>query len=301
MRRILLGLLSICSLAATPATQPVRFRPVAFVAISQVPLQNPRGKTETVSQYVARLKPLYMATASTVVKIGKDMNAKAEITWDASTDDLQPFKYIGDPALVHYTFDPINEQWFAVIHDAGIETGVCIRPGWIVRDVTGRLVYTYADNYVWCMLTKMQWAVDHYKCTWVYCDSTVGPEGFPLDPRPMILLSIQMPNVHWFIENVGVPQDGVWHGYAYVDYGVVGHFIDARQYTKLPQDGLKHLIGNVGPEWAPQKNPDNSTDNSRFNDMVDAIRRGDEVMYEGWWSNPMNPVIKSMFDAANRN
>ena len=125
------------------------------------------------------------------------------------------------------------------------------------------------------------------------------PEGFPLDPRPYANLLIQRPDAHWFIENVGIPNDGVWHGYGYADFAVCGHFIDARQYQQIPQDGLKHLIGCVGPEWSPQKKPDGTIDSGRFDDVVAAIKRGDDVMAEIWWSNPMNPTIKAMFDAAN--
>lgn len=292
MRRLQLLLLALVTLtpALTPAlthaatTQPTT-RPsntVAFVTVSQVLLQNPQSRGEPLAAWQARLNARFLNLADDVVRIAWEMGATDAIVWDASLDDYQDIKYVGDPRLHHARFGAdIARQFFKRLRDGGLTPGVTIREGWLVRDLaSGRMVYAQADKYAWSMIAKAAWAQENYGALNFYCDSTVDERGFPRDVRPLVLLQQQMPTARWYLENVGVPQDGVWRGYGRDDYKSFARFLDPR-HEKITDDGFRHLVGQMDA-WDP----------SREQEYVDAANRGDRFCYYGWWDSSFNKGLK---------
>lgn len=273
-----------------PAT--THFRPIAFITISQVLQANPKKTGESSTDYQKRISAAFLATADTIISIGKTMDAKAFIVWDASCDDTLPFKYLGHPKCQHANFKPVAQPWFKKIRDSGMEPGVLLRHQTPIKDAAGDLVLVQPEYYAWSLINKAYWAKTNYGINWVYVDSSVTPVGFPIDPRSLVLLNMVFPTMHWFLENVGPPPPEDHAGYNLDNFKVCGRFIDARQWPTLPHnDGFKYLIGMVGPEW--------NDNGARFNDLVQMIKEGHDVMYEGWWGNEMNSSIKAAFNAAN--
>jgi hypothetical protein len=280
---------------AAPATQPEsqpeqqqpKLRPaVAYVTISQIPLAHPHA---TPAQY----RQLYLNEARTVAFNCRRMHACAAIVWDESCDDLQPWKYIGDPRLQHESFAPVAKEFFDTIRAAGVEVGVTLRWEALIRDFTGELVPVYPASPTISLITKAVWAKEHYGCTWAYVDSNTDDHGV-LDVRPLLMLQTKMPGFTWWMEQTAPAQDGVPRGWARDDYKRFGRWCDARFENPIPDDGFRKLIG--GPD---------KPDESRFAEFVAAARRGDKILFNAWGavdarSNPFADFVRQVCEAANR-
>jgi len=269
-----------------PTTQPALRPAVAFVTISQIPLAYPNARPD---QY----RDLYLAEARRVAANCIRMHACAAIVWDESCDDLQPWKYIGDPRLQHPSFAPVAKEFFDTIRAAGVEVGVTLRWELLVRDYWGNLAAAYPSSPTWSLVAKAQWAHDHYGCTWAYVDSNTDDHGV-LDVRPLTILLKNPPGFTWWMEQTAPANDGVNRGWARDDYKRFGRWCDSRFENPIPDDGFRKLIGG-------QDKPDES----RFTEFVAAAKRGDKLLFNAWIavdrrSNPYADFVRRICDAANQ-
>lgn len=264
---------------AQTAVAPKPIGPVAFITISDVLLANP---TATAKDKTA----LLIKRADDCGKVAKAMGSNSCFVWDASGDMLQTIQYMGEPAIMPpgVNIDTMR-QFFQHLHSGGGFTniGITLRPGWVVKDATGRLVYTQADQYTWCLLSKMAWARKNYGpfINNAYCDSTIDSMGLPLNNEPLVLLNKVMPDVTWVLENV-------YRGPNDDRYKPWNRFCDPRGEVPIPDDGFVKLVGDM-----------DAPDETRFDEFVAAAKRGDRLMYYGWQLPGMawNDFIKRVYIA----
>ncbi len=218
-------------------------------------------------------------------------NAQGIIIWDIEgTTFPHATTYIGDPRLTR-VFNPhmnaVADEMFARIHDAGLLSGVCIRPSQIVYEPEkgtvnqryGPVLEKYPEDPVFNQLNdKIEYAKERWGCRIFYVDTAVfwrprGPEkkwdaGWItadvwrrlLEKHPDILI----------IPEFGYLQDMAYTSlYWEFDMGFRG--VPERMRRVYPGSWATAVI-----EDAPWYKP------LYFERMVDSVRQGNALMTFGW-------------------
>jgi hypothetical protein len=272
---------------------------------------NPRGWFSdpridiTTEQGVQQFGERVRQQAQSIANRSRDMNAQGVIVWNIEGEENpHPITYIGDPRLLPKLapeMDGFADEFFRIIRDAGIRTGVCIRPSRIREDQredgTTRLVHGHwGFDRVAEMSDKIKYAQDRWGCTIFYIDT----------------------NTHWFKQR----SDG----------RVVGRTIDAPDMIRLAQlhrDVLlipefvtpayrsalvayhelrSHGFGNIAATPAsaltiyPQAFswiiPNDGDIAGRWDQLVGGVRRGDVLSFDAWWSPAHNEQVKKIYEQA---
>jgi len=161
---------------------------------------NPRGwlneKTLDVTTDAGRavFKKKLMEFADRSVKVLKDVGAQGAIVWDIEGDEMpHAITYIGDPRVLPEMAPEMNavaDEFFQRFRDAGLRTGICIRPSRVVPDPGGKHRYTHRNmglDHVQEMSEKIALAQKRWGCTLFYMDTKfhlgveLRPEAGQLD------------------------------------------------------------------------------------------------------------------------
>ena len=124
-------------------------------------VSTPEGKAEL------RRKMMDLADAS--IKRVKEVGAQGIIVWDIEGGEMpHAVTYLGDPRIlprVAPEMDAIADEFFAKFREAGISTGICIRPSTIVFKnegnypwITGRYGHTDGQDPVGVLAEKIAYA-----------------------------------------------------------------------------------------------------------------------------------------------
>lgn len=105
---------------------------------------NPRGyfSDKTIDVFSAegkeRFKKIALDHAKRCVNVLKSINAQGMIVWNIEGEENpHPITYIGDPRMLKLLgpeMDEIADEFFKIFRDAGLRTGVCIRPTQVYFD-----------------------------------------------------------------------------------------------------------------------------------------------------------------------
>jgi hypothetical protein len=124
-------------------------RPIARIirssgAAEHVSKANPRGWMNnpkldiTTAEGKAEFRKAMLKEAEQSVKVIKDTGGQGMIFWDVEgQENPHPISFIGDPRLAKRMapeMDEIADAYFKVFRDAGLRTGVCIRPTQVYFD-----------------------------------------------------------------------------------------------------------------------------------------------------------------------
>jgi hypothetical protein len=257
------------------------------------------------------------------VKILKDMNAQGIIAWDLEGQEHpHPTSFIGDPRLMKL-LDPemeaVADEFFKVFLDAGIRTGICIRPTQVyfndkkkqwshgtgshgpernpLGDDFGEV---WPEGTPWWrffpvverMCRKIEYAKRRWKCSIFYVDTNgtwrpVGEKGefkwMLLESRVWKEIRERHPDVLIVPELVG-RTTACWAQTApYFELDLGGVSTPARARRIFP-DAFSVLNMCDGP-FA-----------ERRAELVEAVRRGDILMFHGWWNPKRNQEVKSVYE-----
>ncbi len=124
-------------------------RPIAMLMHSSgfkghVSRTNPRGwlgkaKLDTTTPAGrAEFRTQMLNAARTAVRVIKETGGQGMILWDAEgQENPHPITYIGDPRMVKRfapEMDEVADDYFRIFRDAGLRTGACIRPSQVYYD-----------------------------------------------------------------------------------------------------------------------------------------------------------------------
>jgi hypothetical protein len=141
-------------------------------------------------------------SADAIIKDAESVDAQGVIVWNVEGPNHRWLGYLGDPRMVEYTcpeMDAVADEFFAKIRDAGLRTGVCLRPNeffvrelpaewkgfkekhntdtdWIYGHRCPREPGAVVDN----LSAKVQYARQRWGCTIFYIDTNLvhwGPTG----------------------------------------------------------------------------------------------------------------------------
>ncbi len=251
---------------------------------------NPRGWFNdpnvdvTTPQGIAAFHTRLLAWAQSSVAILKSMNAQGMITWDIEGEQYpQPTTYLCDPTQWE-TFAPemngVIDQYFQTFTSAGFRVGVCVRPQQLVSPPGGGAPTqnTVADPTP-ILLSKIAYAYNRWGATMFYFDSN-GDPNWPISPSFFQAVAQQYPNVLLIPENQNDQYYSISAPYDQLSQGV----------PATPQSVLDVYPSAFSVIYVPNGNF------AQYQSQLQAgVNRGDIVMFRGWYADPYNSQILSLY------
>ena len=256
------------------------------VNFGEIDITNDKGK--------AAFRAALLKLADNSVQVLKDTGAQGMITWDPEGEEFIGECYYGDPRLVP-TLAPEMEfkndgaksaidEYFEKFRAAGLKVGVCIRPQQIAM-VDGRPVHWTAEDEhaVQILRERIAYAKQRWGCTLFYVDSTataftwINPDVFKAvaDAYPDVLLIPENESMRYFAYSAPLN--------SYMHHKITSTPVGARLvYPKA----FSVLMAPDG---------DRPEDHDA---LVSAVRRGDILLFNGWYMNEGAMKIKKIYEEA---
>ncbi|MBL8210314.1 MAG: DUF4185 domain-containing protein [Bryobacterales bacterium] len=221
------------------------------------------------------------------VAILRNMNAQGMITWDLEGQQYpHATSYIGDPTMLGTLapeMDRIADEYFRKFRDAGLKVGLTIRPQKLFVSPDGRTAeQRETSDPAAVLIEKIRYAKQRWGATMFYIDSN----GSTLSP-----LTIEVMN-----RVVS----------AHPDVLLVPEHENARYYSiSAPYHELRGGVASTpveGKSLYPQAfsviyTADASID-AKYNELQRAVSNGDILMFRGWFNDPQQEQIKSLYRQA---
>jgi hypothetical protein len=241
---------------------------------------------------IAHFRERLLRYADESIKVLRDMDAQGMITWDPEGQEFSHVTYYGDPRLTEKLSpetafagpdgQKVIDAYFKKFRDAGFRVGVCIRPQEI-HFVGGTPQQDDSPDPAETLKAKIAYAAKRWGCTLFYIDSTVKNER-ALDADVFEKVHAAYPDV------LLMPENETLRDYAYAaplnsfqHHGVTATPPGARAVYPKAFSDLIAAEGDVAGHRV---------------ELLNAVRNGDILLFHGWWPNPNNAVIKSIYDEA---
>ena len=269
--------------------------------------------------------------ADNAVKVHLEAGAQGMVTWDIEGQEHRSAEltdsviltatYYGEPHLIGKLAPEMEEEveveviedsqpkmmkmplvdaYFRKFHDAGLRTGVCLRPQDLKFRANGDPYQapTSGEEAYQDMKEDLEYAKKRWGCTLFYIDSSVDHKAQrSLDPELFTRLQREHPDVLLMPENqtlryytCSAPLDSMsYHGVARTEPRIRELWPEA--FTVLMASGTI-LLGNAPntPEVRAE----------RRKKMIDGVKRGDILMFSGWYMNSgVKEIISIYNDARN--
>jgi hypothetical protein len=256
------------------------------VNFGEIDVTNDKGK--------AAFRAALLKLADNAVQVLKDTGAQGMITWDPEGEEFPGACYYGDPRLVP-TLAPemefknggaksVIDEYFEKFRVAGLKVGICIRPQDIAM-IDGKPVHQAADDEhaVGILREKLAYAKKRWGCTLFYVDSTATagrsfyPEVFKAvaQAHPEVLLIPENESMRYFAYSAPLN--------SYVHHKITSTPAGARL---VYPDAFSVLMAPDG---------DRSEDHDA---LVTAVRRGDILLFNGWYNNDGAEKVKKLYEEA---
>ena len=271
---------------------------------------NPRGwfNDPAVDITTAKGKKAFRARlmeyADTCIGAMKDTGAQGMVLWDVEGDEMpHPITYLGDPRILPKAapeMDANADEFFKKFLDAGLKTGVCIRPSKIVSDLKGGWQHQQVEDHVSDLADKIAYAKKRWGCTLFYMDTNFKWK-MNLDPADrskgmwqgdyQVLPAADLrelcrrhPGVLIFPEFGQVGYYGVCGVYGELRGGFTG--VDAEARLVYP-DAVRVL--EVG----------NGDYLGNWDDLRAGVLEGSIHLFRGSFPDPVNLLVKRMYQEAD--
>lgn len=256
---------------------------------------NPRGWFNNVTEVdvttpagLEAFRTRLLAYADESIRQLRAANAQGMITWDVEGEEIDDVCYYGDPRLAERVapetaFRGCLDAYFKKFRDAGFRVGVCLRPQQI-RFVNGVPKQEDPPDPESVLRAKIAYARRRWGCTLFYLDSTVDAERRALPADLFQHLAEANRDV------LLVPENETLRDYAYAaplnsfqHHGVTSTPPGARLVYPRAFSVLFAMEGDYA---------------HHFDALVASVRRGDILLFRGWWADPNNAEIRRIYEAA---
>ena len=248
----------------------------------------------TTQQGKADFREALLKHADKSIKALKEVNAQGMITWDPEGEEFIGACYYGDPLLVP-TLAPEMEfkndgtksaidEYFEKFRAAGLKVGVCIRPQQITM-VEGKPVHHAAEDEhaAQILRERIGYAKQRWGCTLFYVDSTataygaINPDVFKAvaDAYPDVLLIPENESMRYFAYSAPLN--------SYMHHKITSTPVGARMVYPKAFSVL------MAPEGDRPEDHDA---------LVAAVRRGDILLFNGWYAGNEADKIKKLYEEA---
>jgi hypothetical protein len=250
----------------------------------------------TTQQGKSAFREALLKHADKSIKALKEVNAQGMITWDPEGEEFIGACYYGDPRLVP-SFAPemefksnggksVIDEYFEKFRAAGLKVGVCIRPQQIAM-IDGQPVHQAAEDEhaAQILRERIAYAKQRWGCTLFYVDSTataygaINPDVFKAvaDAYPDVLLIPENESMRYFAYSAPLN--------SYMHHKITSTPVGARMvYPKA----FSVLMASEG---------DRPEDHDA---LVAAVRRGDILLFNGWYAGNEADKIKKLYEEAAR-
>ena len=279
-----IGAIFLASSGTNVATNPRRW----ILNYGEIDITTQQGKSA--------FREALLKHADKSVKALKEVNAQGMITWDPEGEEFIGACYYGDPLLVP-TLAPemefkndgaksVIDEYFEKFRAAGLKVGVCIRPQQITM-VDGKPVHQAAEDEhaVQILRERIAYAKQRWGCTLFYVDSTATAYG-ALNPDVFKAVADAYPDVLLIPENESM---------RYFAYSAPLNSYMHHKITSTPAGARLVYPKAFSVLMAPEG--DRPEDHDA---LVTAVRRGDILLFNGWYAGNEADKIKKLYEEAAR-
>jgi hypothetical protein len=240
-----------------------------------------------------------MQQADRSIAIMREMNAQGVIVWDIESEEFPWLTYVGDPRMLPQLapeMDLIADEYMGRFSSAGFKVGVCIRPSRIVPGFVGSGHLWDHDNYGFDVLeeldSKVKYARQRWGCTMFYMDTNIrwdhdnNGNFVPRRLEGSVVRELQRRNPECLIA-CELPDQVYWSaGAPYQEVRSVG--------PSTPRDVLECY-----PNAFTVLEPKDMDLTPVWDQLVVSVRRGDLLLFTGWFPDPANERIKAIYNEAH--
>ncbi len=240
-----------------------------------------------------------LAQADTCVSILQSMNAQGMIFWNVEGEEFPYITYAGDPRRLGDLapeMDGVADQVFQKFRDAGLRTGVCLRPSRIVPGFPNTGHPWDHDNAGFDLLAnlsdKVTYAKTRWGCSLFYIDSNVewvvNNQGVTVSRLLRASLMRDLRRLHPDILIIPeLPTTAYWQSTAPYREVLGG-------YTQTPA-----RTRAVYPEAFTTIEPKDINFTAYEDALTAAVSAGDILLFRGWFGDSSNPFIRDIYQAAH--
>jgi hypothetical protein len=258
--------------------------------------------------------------ADNSIKIHLEAGAQGMVTWDIEGQEFPSATFYGEPHLIGELAPEMEEEvevtfiengqpkmmkmllvdaYFRKFRDAGLRTGVCLRPQDLKFRPNGDpyQAVTSGEEAYQDMKEDLEYAKKRWGCTLFYIDSTVDYKAKgSLDPELFMRLQQEHPDVLLMPENqtlryytCSAPLDSMVH-HAVTRTAPRIRDLWPEAFTVTMANGGTTVLGDASntPEVRAE----------RREQMLNGVKQGDILMFSGWYMNPGIEEIKSIYNDA---
>ena len=282
-------------------------RPIGMLMLSTSEYDwptNPRGwfngdKTVDVTSEAGRAAfgKRLMDYADNAVRILKAMNAQGMIVWDVEGQEHpHATSYLGDPRALPPEMEPLADAFFKKFTDAGLRTGICIRPQMPVRRIYGEGAWQMQqDDPAYVLGDKIATAKKRWNCTIFYVDSNVrfDPRFQPSDGAGYELLDAAIfravARAHPDALIIPEHENTLYHAFTAPYNELRGGFASTPEPVRRVYPNAFNVLAIAdGPM------------DERRDELIAAVRRGDILLFRAWFDDVFNAKVKSIYAEAGR-
>jgi len=263
-----------------------------FLATSQThPATNPRGWflndptiDTTTPAGISAFQTRMLQYADDAIPILQNMNSQGMVVWDVEGQQYpQSTSYIGDPSQLSALAPEMNaiaDQFFQKFRNAGLRVGVTLRPQHF--STTPSPAQSEVANPATEVINKINYAKTRWGCSLFYIDSN-GDTNAPYDAMIFKQIADAEPDVLIMPEHENVKYYAYTVPYNALTNGVTGD----------PQNAIWTYPNAFSNIYTPDGDISGQSSN-----LVASVARGDILMYRGWWNDPQNAQVKSIYQTA---
>ena len=294
-------------------------RPIAMLMLASSAAQhhsatNPRGWLSdprintTTPQGRAVFKKKVMGWANRSVSQCRLRDAQGVIVWDVEGEEFGPIVFVGDPRMLPQLapeLDEIADEVFKKFSDAGLKTGVCIRPSRIARSSDSKTGSPWRHNHmafdpVKEMADKISYAKTRWGCSLFYIDTNVTwafagkKEENARTPTSWVMRADSMRRLAELFPDVLIIPEHQYLGY----YSHVSGYKELRANTFGGYAATPQRVLLAYPDAFSVINISDGKLRERRAELLAAVRRGDILLFRGWFNSPENAMVHSIYQEA---
>lgn len=283
-------------------------RPLGALYLSSVtkqnPAANPRGwlpwlniSTRSADD-IRQLRKEILAFATRSIANLKKINAQGMITWDIEGQEFpHAISYVGSPdklPQVAPEMDAIADEYFAMFKQAGLKTGICIRPQEFILSKDGKsAVQKDVKDPAIVLIRKIKYARKRWGCTIFYVDSNVDEAGALLDAAFFKKVHEAVPDVLLIPEHQNMKYFEFTAPFEEMRFG--GRMVDALTNVTYPSSFFVLTVSEAIFDPAGKRLISDE-------ELKRSLQQGNVFLFRAWYDDePTNSLVKKLVAEVNYN
>ena len=235
-----------------------------------------------------------MNYADASISMIKQTGGQGMILWDVEGQEMKhAISYLGDPRILPQAapeMDACADEFFRKFRDAGLKTGICIRPSRIVSNGSGGWKHIQVADHVGEMADKIAYARKRWGCAIIYMDTNVKwdigmwqGDSHVLPAKDLCELTKRCPGVLIFPE-----------------FGTLGYFSCCMPYGELRGGTVRtgDIVKKVYPLAGSTLAVGDGDYLGHWDDLLAGAAGGDIQLFRGWFGDPVNTWVRRLYQEA---